>query len=81
LVEGKVDEQYLEMYCNGIFLLGHVSSKLDKEVLFTEIHPSLSAFGSLKIDFIFPNALVPNKLGISNDLRCLAYKLFEFQII
>jgi hypothetical protein len=77
----KVKLQTIEIYCNGLFVLGYVSEKVEKEIIFAEIHPSLSAFGSLKIDFVFNNAISPMELGISRDMRVLAYKLFEFQLI
>jgi len=81
LVAGMHSEQSIEIYCNGLFVLGHVFNKLEKKILFTEIHPSLSSFGSLKIDFIFPDATTPHTLKISEDMRVLGFKLYEFQVL
>lgn len=81
LVQDKINQQLVEVYCNGLFVMGHVSTKPDKEILFTEIHPSLSSFGSLKIDLIFQNAKSPKDFDMSQDMRNLAYKLYEFQIL
>jgi len=73
--------QDIEIFCNGIFILGQTSSLLKQEILFVEIHHSLSNFEALKLDFRFPNASSPKKLKVSEDERLLAYKLFEFQLI
>jgi hypothetical protein len=81
LVDGNLVEQSVEVFCNGLFVLGHVSDRAIKEILFVEIHPSLSNFGSLKIDFSFQNCKSPKDLGLSTDMRKLSYKLHEFQII
>ncbi len=81
LVEGRHSQQVIEIYCNGLFVLGSLSSVVKKEILFFEVHPSLSAFGSLKIDFKFPNAVSPKEIQMSDDMRTLGYKFFELQII
>lgn len=81
LVDEKHMQQTVEVYCNGLFVLGHVSERANKEILFVEIHPSLSGFGSLKIDFVFHDSATPKALGISQDMRSLGYKLHEFQIL
>ena len=76
-----LSDQYLELYCNGLFVLSHHSEAVKQEVLFVEIHPSIAAFGALKLDFCFPNAKSPKSLNISSDERSLGYKIFELQII
>jgi hypothetical protein len=81
LVERQVNFQNIQLYCNGLYVLGHTSTKREKEILFTEIHPSVSNLGSLKIDFIFNNSVSPSDLGLSTDMRSLAYKIYEFQIL
>ncbi len=81
LVQGRHNHQVIEIYCNGLFVLGSLSSEARKEILFFEVHPSLSAFGSLKIDFKFSNAISPKELQMSDDMRTLGYKFFELQII
>lgn len=81
LVDGGLKQQEIEIFCNGLFVLGSVSSITRKEILFFEVHPSLSAFGSLKIDFRFPKAVSPKELQLSDDMRTLGYKFFELQII
>ena len=81
LVDGRHMQQSVEIFCNGLFVLGHISHKVEKEILFVEIHPSLSNFGSLKIDLIFPDSVTPSALNISQDMRVLGYKMYEFQIL
>lgn len=81
LVAGKYTNQSVEVFCNGLYVLGHTSERENKEILFVEIHPSVSAFGSLKLDFIFPNAASPKNLGLSQDMRMLGYKLYELQML
>lgn len=81
IVDGKKYSQSVEIYCNGLYVLGHVSDRPNKEILFVEIHPSVSSFGSLKIDFVFPDSISPKELGMSQDMRALAFKLHEFQLI
>jgi hypothetical protein len=81
LVAGKHGQQSVEIFCNGLYVLGHSSDRQNKDIHFVEIHPSVSSFGSLKIDFIFPDAASPNALGISQDMRLLGYKIFELQLL
>lgn len=81
LVADKIEFQTVEVYCNGLFVLGHVSTKVEKEIIFSEIHPSISAFGSLKLDFVFHSSKSPKDIDLSQDMRNLAYKLYEFQIL
>jgi hypothetical protein len=73
--------QDIEIFCNGIFILGQTSSLLKQEILFVEIHHSLSNFEALKLDFRFPTARSPKEMNLSTDERILGFKLFEFQLI
>lgn len=81
LISGKHTKQSIEVFCNGLFVLGHVSTKAEKEILFFEVHPSVSVFGALKLDLRFDHAVSPRQLGASEDMRELSYKLYELQIV
>jgi hypothetical protein len=81
LITDKHTKQSIDLFCNGLFVLGHVSTKIEKEILFFEVHPSVSVFGTLKLDFKFDNAVTPSQLGDSKIMRELSYKLYELQII
>jgi hypothetical protein len=76
-----INYQEVQLFCNGLYMLGKCSYQNIQEILFVEIHSSLSAFGALKIDLIMPRAESPSNLNISADQRTLGYKLFELQII
>jgi len=73
--------QSIEIYCNGLFVLGRTNNSPTQDILFFEIHPSITAFGALKLDFSFPESESPKNLTISSDQRMLGYKFFELQII
>ena len=81
LQPGKVFEQNLELFINGIYCLGKSFSQSEQEIIFVEVDPSLIFANSLKIDFIFPNSVSPSLLGISSDMRRLGFKLFEINLI
>ncbi|MBU3568572.1 hypothetical protein [Polynucleobacter alcilacus] len=81
LQPGKVFEQNLELFINGIYCYGKSFNKVEQEIIFLEVDSSLLFSSSLKIDFIFPNSVSPALLGLSNDERRLGFKLFEINII
>jgi len=74
-------QQSIEIFCNGLFVLGQAFEISKQDILFFEVHPSVSAFGVLKFDFVFPGAKSPKNLTISEDRRILGFKIFELQII
>jgi hypothetical protein len=81
LVTGKLGEQNVEIYCNGLLSATKTLTDKEQEIIYFEVHPSVCAFGTLKFDFIFANSISPRALAISEDRRTLAIKLFELDII
>ena len=81
LFAGKVAEQNLELFINGIYCHGQTFYKNEQEIVFIEIDSSLVFSNSLKIDLIMPSAISPAQIGASADMRKLGFKLFEINLI
>jgi hypothetical protein len=78
---GTITNQEVQIYCNGLLIIGKSSTNPMQDVFFAEVHHSVAAFGALKIDMLFPMAKSPKSLNLSLDERVLGYKLFEIQIL
>ena len=81
LYSGKIREQNLEIFINGIYCYGSTLVADDQEIIFLEVDSSLIFSTAIKVDFMLPNAVSPAMLGLSEDMRRLGIKLFEINII
>ena len=81
LAPGLLNEQDIQIFLNGIYAYGNTFEKPEQDIIFVEMDPSLLIFESVKVDMVFSGAKSPFSLGLSNDRRNLAFKLFEISII
>ena len=81
LFPGKVEEQGLEIFINGVYCYGNTFMIDDKEIIFIEVDSSLIFSTSLKIDFVFPDSVRPITFGLSEDMRRLGFKLSEINVL
>ena len=81
IVPNYTTEQSIEIFCNGLNCFNRIFDKAEQEIIYFEIHPSITQFGHITLNFSFPDSVSPEKLKISTDKRRLGFKIYDLSLI